>query len=307
MSESTSASHQPPLIKEQSMSLGVVVVWSALAFAVMFALSILTSAVIAFRQPRIYESSVVIKVEPERPAVVTFESSESPGDPYFQQTQFEIIQSQRILHQVIERLNLQDRWAQNGQKPSLEVAYRKLRSQLTVRRYRETDLIEIVVRDTKPAEAAEIADSTAKIYQADRLGVRRQQVAKGLNTLREELDNQAQRVEVSRQKVEQLRRALNIPASGVAQSNDVTDSAYRIAQRDFELEERLYEAVKTRVQQVPDESQALKSPVEIIDQAVPAAVPLMSNIARGLARGALVGFPVGLVLSLLTAFGLRRK
>src|SRR5208283_4177910 len=71
-----------------------------------FLLVVLTVFTITLFQPKIYMASARIKVEPERPTVGV---TGAPGgenmpvyDPYFLQTQFEILQSQKILYPVIE-------------------------------------------------------------------------------------------------------------------------------------------------------------------------------------------------------------
>jgi len=59
-----------------------------------------------------------IKVEPERPTVQMGGGTEMPiYDPYFLQTQYEILQSQKILYPVIERLNLQQHWGVDMKLP----------------------------------------------------------------------------------------------------------------------------------------------------------------------------------------------
>ena len=84
---------------------------------VVFLLVVLVAATVTFFQQKIYVSTVRIKVEQEHPTVAVFEQQYLPSyDPYFLQTQYEIIQSQKILYPVIERLNLQKRWSVGEQQ-----------------------------------------------------------------------------------------------------------------------------------------------------------------------------------------------
>ena len=72
-----------------------------------FLLVLLMTATVTFLQPRLFLASTRIKVEQERPNVAVFENVSVPAyDPFFLQTQYEIILSQEILHPVIQRLNL---------------------------------------------------------------------------------------------------------------------------------------------------------------------------------------------------------
>src|SRR2546426_1069746 len=162
----------------------------AIVFAV-FLLVILVATTITFLQPKIYAATTRIKIEQERPAVaLTPEGQALPSyDPYFLQTQYEILQSQKVLHPVIERLNLIKVWADRRQPlaiPSIDLAFTRLKSQLAVRRYRDTSLIEVRVADEDPQLAALIANTIADIFEKNRLDVKRQQVLKGLNKLRDQ-------------------------------------------------------------------------------------------------------------------------
>ena len=159
-----------------------------------FLLVVLTVFTITLFQPKIYMASVRIKVEPERPTVQLGGGTEMPiYDPFFLQTQGEIIQSQKILYPVIERLNLQQHWG-GDVKMAEDVAYRRLKGSLGIRRSRDTSLIEISVYDREPALAAEIANTVADYYRDERLEVKREDTQKGIDKLRDEVAQQAERV-----------------------------------------------------------------------------------------------------------------
>lgn len=189
----------------------------AVVFAV-FLLVMLVTSVTTFLQQKIYTAVARIKVEQERPSVEVFQQQNIPTyDPYFLQTQYEILQSQKVLHPVIERLNLVKIWADRGQPlpgPSIDMAFTRLKGQVGVRRSRDTSLIEIKVSDEDPVLAALIANTIADVFERERLDVKRQQVLKGLNTLRGQLDEQHRRVEVAQTKVEKLRKVLEVPLIG---------------------------------------------------------------------------------------------
>ena len=175
----------PPLVKRRSNF--VIVGGAVLVFVAVFALSVFAGVVFAFRQPRMCEGFVQIFARQELLTDATSQHAQaSAADTIFLQTQFEIIQSQKILMPVIEQLKLMDRWGKGEQKLSPDAAYRMLRSRLAVRRYRNTRLIEIVVRDLEPATAAEMAKAVAESYQTD--GLKVAQAIYGSDKLREEME-----------------------------------------------------------------------------------------------------------------------
>jgi capsular exopolysaccharide synthesis family protein len=218
---------------------------------VVFLLVLVTTFVFTYVQPKIYMSSVRIKVEQmERPTVITTENTPytSPYDPFFLQTQYEIIQSQNILYPVVEQLNLQKKWAPSpGTELPLEIAFRRLKGRLSVRRFRDTSLIEISVMDEDRFLAAEIADRVAKVFETQRLEVKRQQTMKGLEKLRDEIKQQQDRVKEAQDKVEKLRKDLNVPIYGTLRLSDVT-----ISQMEQQLTATRIEAVgrRTRLEEL---------------------------------------------------------
>ena len=191
----------------------------AVVFAV-FLLVALVAATVTYFQPKIYAAATRIKVEQERPSIDIWQQQAIPSyDPYFLQTQFEIIQSQKILYPVIEQLKLIQVWADRHEAlpvASVELAFVRLKGQIVARRYRDTSLIEIAVYDQDPRLAATIANSIAEIFEKERLEEKRRQVVKGLDKLREEMAEQRDRMQAAQQKVEQLRRELDVPLLGTS-------------------------------------------------------------------------------------------
>lgn len=186
-----------------------------------FLLVVLTVFTITLFQPKIYMAAARIKVEPERPTVPMESGRDMPTyDPYFLQTQYEIIQSQKILNPVVDRLNLGEIWGGGTPLPQ-DIAFKRLKGQISVRRYRDTSLIEITVYDRDGGLAAEIANTIAEVFERDRLEVKRQQTQKGIDKLRDEATQQADRVRVVQEKIERLRKELGVPVFGVVKLNDL--------------------------------------------------------------------------------------
>jgi capsular exopolysaccharide synthesis family protein len=190
---------------------------------VVFLIVIMVAATVTFFQPKIYMSASRIKVEQERLTMEVFQQQGYAGyDPYFLQTQYEIIQSQKILYPVIERYDLRKRWAYGGDPLPLELVFRMLKRAMSVQRYRDTSLIEIRVFDQDTQLAADLANNIADTFEKDRLEVRRQQTMKGLLKVQEEMDKQAKKVRDAQDKVEKLRKELNVQLFGTVKLNDLT-------------------------------------------------------------------------------------
>lgn len=190
---------------------------------VVFLIVALVAATVTFFQPKIYMSASRIKVEQERLTVEVFQQQGYAGyDPYFLQTQYEIIQSKKILDPVVERYDLRKRWAYGGDPLPMEVVFRMLKRNVSVQRYRDTSLIEIRVFDKDPQLAADLANNITDTFERDRLEVRRQQTMKGLAKVQEELDKQSKKVREAQDKIEKLRKDLNVPMFGVVKLPDLT-------------------------------------------------------------------------------------
>ena len=138
----------------------------------------LLATVITFLIPESYKATARIKVE--REAWNENQNGQSRGgaysspayDPYFIQTEFELIQSELILGQVIDRLKLEERWGRRytgGAKLTRAEATLLLRRQLDLRTVRNTSLIEIGVWSERPGEAAEIANAIAEEFRGFRM------------------------------------------------------------------------------------------------------------------------------------------
>src|ERR1017187_1496512 len=183
-----------------------------------FLLAGLTAFTVSLSLPKKYFAATRIKVETEKPTVDVFATSQASGyDPYFLQTQFQIIQSQKILYPVIRSFKLDETWGL-----PIDIAARRLKGQLSVRRVPDTSLIEIGVTDHDGRLAADAANKIAEVFESDRLDVKRQQTQKGIDKLRDEVAQQEERVRVVQEKIERLRKELGVPVVGNVKMSDVT-------------------------------------------------------------------------------------
>jgi capsular exopolysaccharide synthesis family protein len=178
-----------------------------------FLLVLLTAAVVTYFQPREYQSSVFIEVRSTAQNMRIF----GPGDPnmpvhdpQLAPTVFQIIQRTGILYPVIEDLKLQDKWAKNGQRPTKEQAYQKLRTKLDVDEVRNTDLLQISVLSTDPQEAADTANKIVAVYQDTRVEEEKEILNRAVASMNEEVSKQQRKVDEAAAEVARIRDAEGI-------------------------------------------------------------------------------------------------
>ena len=139
-------------------------------------------------------------------------------DPYFLQDQNKIMQNERIIYPVIEKLNLNSRLAASAGFPGItlspDMTYQYItRKMLVIEAQRSSSLIDINVYAQDPVLAAEMANEVARVYSEDRITQATSQQTEGVAQLRKELTLQEEAVTRQRDVVEKLRKDLNI--SGV--------------------------------------------------------------------------------------------
>ncbi len=182
------------------------------------ALVVITALAVTAFLPRWYLATTKVRVEKPEGEVKLFQAQGSNTyDPYFLQDQFKIMQSEKILNPVIERLGLNAKLAPElGATVALPTAitYRRLIDKmLRIESQRSSSLIDINVFAQDPQLAADIANEIARTYSTDRIALATSDQREGLAHLRQELVAQEQVVSRQRDALEKLRKDLNI--SGV--------------------------------------------------------------------------------------------
>jgi capsular exopolysaccharide synthesis family protein len=185
--------------------------------ALIAALVITTTIAVTAFLPKWYRSTTKVRVEKPEGEVKLFQAQSSMLEPNFLQDQFKIMEAEKILYPVIDRLGLNQKIAAMrgaaGAFPSA-ITYQYLRDKmLRLESQRGSSIIEINVDAQDPQLAADIANEIARTYSADRIKVATSDQSEGLAKLREELTKQEETVSRQRDAVEKLRKELNI--SGV--------------------------------------------------------------------------------------------
>jgi succinoglycan biosynthesis transport protein ExoP len=177
-----------------------------------------TLAVTAFL-PKWYLATTKVRVEKPESDVKLFQAQGSNAyDPYFLQDQNKIMQNEKILYPVIDKLGLNTRLAASAGAPGAtltsDLTYQYIISKmLRVESQRSSSLIDINVYAQDPALAAEMANEIARVYSDDRISQATSQQSEGVAQLRKEMALQEEVVTKQRDAVEKLRKDLNI--SGV--------------------------------------------------------------------------------------------
>jgi len=183
-----------------------------------FLLVVITATLVTFILPESYSSTARIKIERDQSDIQALMQAATPlaYDPYFIQTEFEVIQSELILGGVIEALNLQDRWGKtyaNGERLTKLEAIHFLKNKMSLHTVRNTSLIEIQVFSENRNEAAEIANAIAKAYQDYRKREKDLLTGGGIDVLLAQRKAKEAEIDEAQTNLDRLRRKLKIPDS----------------------------------------------------------------------------------------------
>jgi uncharacterized protein involved in exopolysaccharide biosynthesis len=301
--------------------------WAALIVALLvWGFIILSATVITFILPESFKAVARIKVErdwwaqsqntqlPDSPA------PSPPHDPYFIQTEFEVIQSEVILGQVIDRLKLDERWGKRytgGPKLSRPETMLLLRRQLDLRPVRSTSLIEIGVWSPQPQEAAEIANAIAEEFRGYRIKQHEVLVRQKREALEAGFKNQESKIAEVQASLDRLRKELGITDEKARQAVELASATsnerpYWSKRRELEDLLRYRSTLSQKLlSEEQDNRLSAVGLVEIIDRAVPPLRPARPNkplnIALGMLAGAILGPFAGLATWVISRLIQRRR
>ena len=185
-----------------------------------FLLVVLTATLVTFVYPEKFVSVARIKIERDVSDITPLNGNQALSlgyDPYYIQTEFEVIQSEVILGKVIDDLALDKKWASPGEPPlKRDQAIIMLKNLMDLRPVRNTSLIAISIYSEDKKEAADIANKIAETYQAHRIEERMRLGRTGIDSLLETLKERQLQVKEAQKKVDDLREKLKISDAIVA-------------------------------------------------------------------------------------------
>jgi succinoglycan biosynthesis transport protein ExoP len=251
-----------------------------------FLLVVLTTTAVTFLLPQTFMSIARIEVSKEGgdiSGLLQLQSAPQQYDPYFIQTEFEKIRSQKILNQVINDLGLIDTWGKRFNLDRLrpQEAYALLSKQIDLRQSRNTSLIEIRAYSDNKDEAAAIANKIAQVYKKSRIDMRKELSESGISALKEEFDQQTKKVLDVQKAVDEQRMKLGISELG---ESVLSATSEQESVRNLERDRDGYLIAYTQANELVQNLQKL-SPKEL-RQAIPtaAADPLMDKLLANLAE-----------------------
>ncbi|MBI3874649.1 MAG: polysaccharide biosynthesis tyrosine autokinase [Verrucomicrobia bacterium] len=212
-----------------------------LVILTVFLLVVLTTTLVTYWLPKTYMSSVSMDVKKDQTNITKLSGQQTVDvfDPYFIQTQFERIQSPKVLNEVIESLKLRERWAQRrGMAEPLNrlQAYEVLKRSIDPRQVRNTSIIEIRVYSDLKEESAAIANKIADVYRASRTKARDEQTKAGLDQLKLDLVEQSNSVVQAKIVVDTVRSNLNLDiVSPESATGAITLENERARQLDYDF------------------------------------------------------------------------
>jgi len=180
-----------------------------------FLLTAVTTTVVTFTMPKTYMSLSRISIEKDTSDIAPLlgmQSGPAAFDPYFIQTEFEKIQSQKVLDKVVVRCELTEDWKRlNGGNLLDPIEARKiLKKSIDIRQFRNTSIIELRAYDRDPRKAQEIAQALAVEYQNHRKDAQTARVKQGIKALEGRKEKTDKQILVMQANVDKLRTDLNI-------------------------------------------------------------------------------------------------
>jgi uncharacterized protein involved in exopolysaccharide biosynthesis len=263
-------------------------------FVVVALLITIVSVAITFILPETYASTARIKVVADETPV----DGTTNGDMQFLVRTFGMIQSERVLGQVIDRLNLSVEWGViyfAGQTLKPEEALDILKGRLRVVPVGGPGLIAITFYDEDPKEAARIANAVAESYRDYRTHKESEPLTQVMAALGQKYAGETTAIELQQVQLEALRKRFGIGTNDVKRSEQ--SQPYWQKKSGFQ---RMLAAHQTTADELAATKAELAAPkpalVQIVDRAVPGRGPVRPNKILYISFGALGGIFLGLVL-----------
>lgn len=203
-----------------------------------FLLVVITVVAVTLWMTPSFMSTVRMRVDKDTPDINllgVMGSTSQQYDPYFLATEFEVLKSHKILSRVVEKLSLDQVYAERAKVPSItmQTAIKILSGRIDVKLSRNTSLIEISAYDQDPKFAADIANAVAETYKDEREKKRKERETAGLTTLTEELEKANEDVRDAQATVDELRTELKVADPILASTTAQSLSAQTMARMDM--------------------------------------------------------------------------
>jgi capsular exopolysaccharide synthesis family protein len=173
--------------------------------------------------PKIYEASTLLEFDPDVIKPLGNKTDPMVGwsaiwdTKEYYETQYRIIQSDRVLTSVVRDLGLQNDPEFLGYKPSspasLESAVNMLRGRLAVDPAKGSRLVYIRIQDTKPVQARRLSEAVAKAYIEHNLDKMVSATKDTAVWLSGQLDKSKHELELTEDSLHEFKRQNDLPSS----------------------------------------------------------------------------------------------
>ncbi|HEY1662225.1 MAG TPA: polysaccharide biosynthesis tyrosine autokinase [Verrucomicrobiae bacterium] len=235
-----------------------------------FLLISITATLVTFILPRYYSSTASIEINPDTSESVSMPiSTYLPYDPYFIQTEFEKMQSEKVLGRVISQLDLNNAWGKqyNNNVPlKTEQTLELLREHLNLAPERMTKLIDITVLSEDPDQAAQIANAVAEAYHEYRLAVHNTNMMQDVQMMEDNYQQEEKSIEAVQTNVDSLRQELGIidtDPNAISPSPTLTQEQMQQKMTDRDLDEQNYMKMDVVLKQLQTIQET--NPIELQD------------------------------------------
>jgi capsular exopolysaccharide synthesis family protein len=248
-----------------------------------FLLVVITATIVTFILPESYSSKATIRVDRDVNDVATVDGQQTMRgiyDPYFIQTEFKVIQSERVLDKVITDLDLSERWRKKYNSPQrfkTQDTRTMLQHMMDLRPDRNSSLIDITIYSDDKNEAMEIANKIAEVYHDYRQNQRTELSTGGITAFAKELEEQDRKIKEKKAEVDTLRKELGVVDTD-PNSSSPSGSIGTMEVEHYSSDKIEAESSYVKEQKMLDMLKKL-SPEEL-RQAIPRAAP--DNLLNGL-------------------------
>lgn len=180
-----------------------------------FLITSIIATVVTLLLPQYYSSTVQIEIQPDASSAdISTPNATSSGsyDPYWIETQFQIMQDPVVLDRVVSEMNLNSAWGKKYGVESLKTseAEQIIKDNMRLNPVRNTSLIEISYYSSDPKEARDIANEIAKAYHDYRLDRFQQQTTRGIGILETNYAMEDIQIKMLQTNINSLRETLKI-------------------------------------------------------------------------------------------------
>jgi capsular exopolysaccharide synthesis family protein len=250
-----------------------------------FLLVVVTAAIVTLILPESYSSKARIRVQRDTTDIPSGMSAQAYTagmyDPYFIQTEFEVIQSEQILDPVVELAQLNTRWAKKyhmeGKLKTTE-SRQMLKGRIELRPERNTALIDISVYSDDKDEAAELANDIAQVYKDYRKKQRVDLTSMGIKAFEDELSKTDEKIKAKEAEIAEIRRTNDVVDTDSQGPNGTTLTPLNL----MNYNSRKIEAITqwAKGDKLLTELESLTNNPDVLRQSIPTAAP--DNILSGL-------------------------